>query len=232
MGFHVVGHAGKPHRQPPNLGGPHHQNDQRRNAYHHHKALDKVGLQGGHVAAQNQHQGRGNGDDHHAGLLVNAQDHRANTGQPLVYRRGVRNQKQEDHNAGKQPHPRALEPFFKQLGHGLDVVAACQVPGPVGQYQPGQQRAENRVAQAHQNAPQTVVPSGTSGIADEHHRGKIGRAVGKRGNPRPCAAAAHGEPGHVGALAGIPNANAQHKQGIYPNDYPNGQFFAHSAHFP
>ena len=216
--------------RPPHLGGAHHQHNQGRHPHHHHKALDKVGLQGGHIAPQYQHQGRGDGNDDHAGLLINVQNHRAHAGQPLVHRGGVGDEEQEDHHRGKQPHPRALETLLKQLGHGFDVVAAGQVPGAVGQHQPGQQRAEHRVAQAHQAAPQAVVPAGAAGIADEHHRRKVRRTVREGRDPGPGAASAYGKARHVCAFAGIPNADPQHKQGVYPNDYPNGHFLAQCCH--
>ena len=211
MGLHVLHHVGESLAQAAHLGGEYHQDNQSGDADHHDKALDEVRLQCGHIASQHQYQGRGNGNDNHAHLFIDAQDHRAHAGQSLVHRSGVGNQKHEDHPAGEQPHTGALKPLFKELGHGFDVVTAGQIPGAVGQYQPGQQRTEDGVAHAHQAAPQAVVPAGAPGVADEHHRGEIGRAVGEGGDPCTGTAAAHSESGHIAAPPGIPYANAQHK---------------------
>ena len=230
VALHVVHHVGEALGKPAHLGGLHHQHNQGRHAHHHDESLDEVRLQGGHVAPQHQHHRRGNGDNQHAHRLVDAQDHRAHAGKALVHRGRVGDEEHKDDHAGKQPHARALEALFKQLGHGFDIVAAGQVPGAVGQHQPGQQGAEHRVSHAHQHAPQAVAPPRAPRVANEHHGGEVGCAVGEGGNPRPGAAAPHRKARHVRALAGVPNTHAQHEQGVHPNDNPNGHFLAQCPH--
>ena len=105
-------------------------------------------------------------------------------------------------------------------------------PGAVGQHQPGQQGAEHRVAHAHQDAPQAVVPAGAPGVADEHHRGEVGGAVGEGGDPGAGVAAPHGKAGHALPLAGVEDAHRQHEDGVHADDSPDGELFVHGLSLP
>ena len=192
--------------------------------------MDEIRFQGSHVASQHQQQGRSDGNNNHTYLFVNAQDNRADTGEPLINRGGIGDEEHKNYDAGEKPHGRALKALFKKLGHGFDIVPPGDFPGTVCQHQPGQKGAENRVPNAHQHAPKAIAPAGAPRVADEHHRREVGRAIGERGYPRPGAAASHGEGGHVRALARVEYAHRQHEDGVYADNYPDRQLLVHWNH--
>ena len=78
-------------RQTADLLRAEHDNDERKNAENHNKALQKVGLERRDVAAEDDQHRRRKRDDDHTKPLVDVQQHRAHARQALVNRRGIGN---------------------------------------------------------------------------------------------------------------------------------------------
>ena len=201
--LHVGDHILEAVLQAAHLGADDNHSQQGADAEHHDNPLNKVCLQGGHIASQHQNHRRTYGDQNHAYCFINIQQHRTNAGQALIHRGGVGQQKNKNNDAGKELHRLAVIPHFEQLGHRFDFQSSGTFPGPFCQHEPSQKGAEHRVAKTHQARPQPIAPSRAAGIADKHYRGKVGCAVRQGRNPRPCIASSYRKRRHALAVFGI-----------------------------
>lgn len=86
----------------------------------------------------------------------------------------------------------------------------CHHAGAPSQHHPGQQASDQGVAQADPGGGQPVFPTELSGVADEHHCGKVGRPVGEGREPGPNAPAAQHEIVHVGGVPAGAEADNDH----------------------
>ena len=77
-------------------------------------------------------------------------------------------------------------------------------PGASSQYHPGQQGADDGIADACPCGGDAVFPAKLSCIAHEHHGGKIGGSIGEGGEPGPHGASSQHEAVHIrGVFAAV-----------------------------
>ena len=84
----------------------------------------------------------------------------------------------------------------------------CHDPGAPAQHYPGQQGADDGVADAGPGGGNSVFPAKLPRIAYKHHRGEIGGAVGEGGEPRPYGAPSQHEAIHVSGIFSAVEADA------------------------
>ena len=72
--------------------------------------------------------------------------------------------------------------------------------GAAAQNGPGQQRAENGVADTDPGGGDTELPAKLTSVADKNNCGEIGRAVGESGQPRADAPSAEDEAVDIGGV--------------------------------
>ncbi len=187
-----------------------HRRDDGADAEEHDDALDKVVDGGGHIAAGNHvHTGEdGHGDD--ANGVINVKGHAEQPGQAVIQAGGVGNQKDEDNHRGGDFQRGGAEPLAEELGHGGGVQVLGHDPGAAAQHHPGQQRAQNGVANARPGGGEAVLPAELAGVAHKNHGGKIGGAVGEGGEPGAHGAPAQHKTADIGGVFAAVQANAYH----------------------
>ena len=101
--------------------------------------------------------------------------------------------------------------------------------GPAAQHRPGQQRAQQGVADARPGGRNAVLPSKLSGVAHEDHGGEIRSAVGESGEPGAHRAPAQHKSVHIRGVAAAVQADAHHHAEEHDQ---HTQFDDHSDHTP
>ena len=97
-------------------------------------------------------------------------------------------------------------------------------PGPPAQDDPGQQAANQGVADANPGGGQAVFPSELSGVTDEYNGGKVGGAVGKGSEPGANAPSSQYKVIDIGGMTPGIESYPQHDG---KKDDQHQQFYSH-----
>ena len=170
------------------------------NAEQHHDALQEVVHHGGHVAAEHHVNA---GDKRHANdacLVRQAERHAEQARQAVVDARGVGDEEHEDDGRGGDAQRAAVVALAEELGHGGGTQALRHLARAGAEHPPGEQAAQNGVADAHPRGRQAVFPTELAGVADEDDGREVRRAERERGKPRAYVTAAKNESGHAAGV--------------------------------
>ena len=88
----------------------------------------------------------------------------------------------------------------EEFGHGGSTQALCHFARAGAEHPPGEQAAQNGVADAYPRGRKAVFPSELTGVADEDDGREVRRAECKRGKPGAYVAAAQNEAGHAAGV--------------------------------
>ena len=142
------------------------------------------------LAAQQHIDARQNGHADHAIEIIHAERLRKQPAQPLVHRGGVRHQEHEYDRAGHDFEGVGAIALGEEFRHGGSVQKFRHDARTAAQHHPGEQAANQRVANANPRGAHAIGPAKLARVANEHHGRKIARAIRERGEPRANAAAA------------------------------------------
>ena len=159
-------------------------------AHQHDDALNEIVDGRGHVAAQQHIDARQNGHADHAIEIIHAERLRKQPAQPLVHRGGVRHQEHEYDRAGHDFEGVGAIALGEEFRHGGSVQKFRHDARAAAQHHPGEQAANQRVANANPRGAHAIGPAKLARVANEHHGRKIARAIRERGEPRANAATA------------------------------------------
>jgi hypothetical protein len=100
--------------------------------------------------------------------------------------------------------------FPEKVGHCRALQMMRHQARPAAQDTPGQQRADQRVADADPGRRKTILPAELAGIADKNDSGKIRGAKGKSRKPGADIAAAEHETLNIRCGPAAIDADADH----------------------
>ena len=123
----------------------------------------------------------GHGDD--APFVGDGKRHAEQAPEAVVDGGGVGDEEYEDDECGNDTQGLAVKALAKELGHGRRLDVVRHYARAAAEHEPGEQRADQRVADACPEGGETVLPAKLACVADEHDGGKVGGPVGERARP-------------------------------------------------
>ena len=103
-----------------------------------------------------------------------------------------------------------MEPAAEEFRHGGRGEMFAHDPGPPPKDDPGQQAADQGIANANPGGGQAVFPSELTGITDKYHSGKVGGAIAKGGEPGPHTPSSQNKVIDIGGMATGIESHSQH----------------------
>lgn len=179
------------------------------------------------------------GNDIHAGEhrhnndaqgVVDVKGHAEQAAQAVVQAGGVGDEEDEDDDRGGDLQGLAAKALAKKLGHGGAVQVLGHDAGAAAQHGPGQQGAQQGVADARPGGGDAIFPAELSGVAHKDHSGKIGRAIGEGGEPRAHRAPAQHKAVYVGGMLAAVKADAHHHGEEHQQQGDLDNHMDHSSH--
>ena len=197
------------------------------NAEEHDDALDEVVHGGGLVTAQYHIHGGQHGHEHHAVFIGYAETHLKQGGDAFVHAGRIGYQKDKGDDAGCHTKTLAVVAGAEKVGHRAAFYVLGHLLGAAAQQYPGEQGADEGVADAYPGGRQTVFPAKLSGIAHKDDCRKITGAVGEGGEPGTYRTAAEHKTFHtVGLLARVDADAYCHGQENYRKEYLDKHAFS------
>ena len=134
--------------------------------------------------------------------------------QAHINRRRIRHEEHEDNHRGDDLERRAVVTGAEKFRHGQRIEPRCHFARAPGKDKPGEEGADERVAEDNPHRLDAEAPAEPSGVADEEHGGEIGSAVGECAHPRPERAAAQEEIADVLGALHAPVTNGKHDEDV------------------
>ena len=184
--------------------------DDRHDAEEHDDSLDEIIDRGGHVAAHDNVDGGEHGHDDDADGIVNVEGHPEQAAESVIQRGCIGDHKDEDNNGGGDLQGPGAEAFLEEVRHGGAGQMLRHDAGAPAENPPGQQGADEGVADAHPGGGDTELPAELAGVAHEDDGGKIGGAVGEGGKPGAHASPAQDETVDVGGMPAAVETHIDH----------------------
>ena len=143
--------------------------------YQHDQPLDEVVHGSCHVAAYHDINTGEDGHAQHAPDIIHVESHAEKPGQAVIEGSRIRDE-EDEHNDGRGDFQRVAEETLpEEVRHGGALQMLCHQACPATQDPPGQERADERIAQADPGGGQAILPAELAGVADEDDRRKVRR---------------------------------------------------------
>ncbi|MPM82086.1 hypothetical protein SDC9_129144 [bioreactor metagenome] len=138
------------------------------------------------------------------------ESHAEETGEAVIKRSGIRNEEDENNDGGSDLHSAAVIPAAEEIGHGGAPQMLGHDAGAAPQNHPGQQRADEGVAQTDPGGGDAVLPAELTGIPHKDHGGEVRGTVSKGGEPGPYRTSTQYKAADIGGMTAAIEADHQH----------------------
>ena len=177
-------------------------------------AADEIAHRHGEVTAHDEIDAGQRGEKDEGLVILQPERSLEQVAQAHINRRRVRHEEHEDNHRRDDLERRAVVSGAEKFGHGERVEPRRHFARASGEDEPGEEGADEGVADDNPHRLDAEAPAEPSGVADEEHGGEIGGAVGERAHPRSERATAEEEIADVLGALHAPVTDGEHDEDI------------------
>ena len=187
-----------------------HGRDDGADTHQHDQSLDEVVHGRRHVTAYYHIDTGEDGHTQYAPDVIHVEGHAEKPGKAVIERRRIRDEENEDDNGRGDLERIAEETLPEEVGHRGALQMLRHQARPASQDPPGQERADECVAQADPGGGQSVLPAELTGVPDEDNRREVRRTECECRKPGADIAASQDETLNMGCGAAAIDADPDH----------------------